>query len=98
MGSQQEPMGIVSLVLAALSLPLYFCCGGLALAANLIGLILGFLSLSKIKGEPARYAGRGLAIAGLVVNGLFLILNVVLMIFVFGLMGLGILAGAASSP
>ncbi len=94
-GAQQEPMAIVSIVLAAVSLPLYFCCGAFALAANLVGLILGFVSMSRIKNEPARYSGRGLAIAGLAVNGAFLVLNIVLMVFVFGMVGLGMLAGAA---
>ena len=93
-GAQQEPMGIVSLVLAAVSLPLYMCCGFFALAANLVGLILGFVSMSRIKNEPQRFQGRGLAIAGLAVNGGLLLLNVILTVFVFGLMGIGMLAGA----
>ncbi len=93
MGHETEPMGIVSLVLAALSLPLYFCCGAFALVANLIGLILGFVSLNRIKSLPNRYTGRGMAIAGAVANGILLLLNIILMVFVFGMMGLGILAG-----
>jgi hypothetical protein len=72
------------------------CCGAFALAANVIGLILGFVSLSRIKNEAGRYNGRGLAIAGHAVNGMLLILNIVLVVFFFGLMGIGLLAGAAS--
>ncbi|MEZ4224474.1 MAG: hypothetical protein R3B13_26225 [Polyangiaceae bacterium] len=88
-------MGIISVVLAALSLPLYMCCGLLALAANVIGLILAFVSHSRIKQEPDRFQGSGLAIAGLAVNGAFLVLNIVLMVFVFGLMGIGMLTSGS---
>lgn len=93
-GSATEPMGIISLVLGVVSVPAYFCCSAFALVFNIAGLVLGFVSLSRVNSQPGRYtSGKGIAIAALVVNALFLILNVVLIIFVFGIMGLGILAG-----
>ncbi len=86
-------MGIIALVLGVISIPVYFCCGPVALAANAVGLVLGFVSMSRCNNEPERYQGKGLAIGALVVNALFLILNVVLIVFVFGLMGIGMLSG-----
>lgn len=91
-GGATEPMGIVSLVLGVISVPAYFCCSVFALVFNLAGIVLGFVALSRVSSQPGRYSsGKGIAIAALVVNGLFLILNIVLVIFVFGIMGLGIL-------
>jgi hypothetical protein len=92
-GSQQEPMAIISLVLGVVAIPLWFCCGLFSLALTVVGVILGFVSLGRFNREPGRYTGKPLAIAGLVVNGLFLVVNVVLMIFFVGIMGIGILSG-----
>lgn len=90
-GGATEPMGIVSLVLGVISVPLYFCCGFFALAFNLVGTVLGFVSLTRVNSQPERYSGKGIAIAALAVNGIFLILNIVLIVFFFGIMGVGML-------
>ncbi|MBK8995310.1 MAG: hypothetical protein IPM35_06070 [Myxococcales bacterium] len=92
-GSGVEPTGLVGLILGVLSLPLYLCCGGLSLVLNLVGLGLGVASLARVRAAPDRYGSRAVAIAALVVNGVLLLLNVVLMLFVFGLMGFGLLTG-----
>ena len=92
-GTQTEPMGIIALVLGIVSVPVYFCCGPVALAANIVGLVLGFVSINRCNNEPQRYQGKGLAIAALVINALFLILNLVMIEFFFGLMGVGLLSG-----
>lgn len=91
-GSQQEPMAIVGLVLAAVAVPMYFCCGAFSLVANVVGLVLGFVSLSRVNSAPERYQGRGLAIGAIIANGLMLLANVVMMIFFFGLMGIGLMS------
>jgi hypothetical protein len=92
-GQQQEPMAIVSLVVGVVSIPLWGCCGPASLAASVIGLIFGFVSLGRLSREPERYTGKPLAIAGLAINGLVTLVNAVLMIFFFGLMGFGMLSG-----
>lgn len=92
-GNQQEPLAIVSLVIGVVSIPLWGCCGPASLAASVIGLIFGFVSLGRFSREPERYTGKPLAIAGLVINALVTLVNVVLMIFFFGMMGIGILGG-----
>lgn len=90
---QQEPMAIVSLVLGVIAIPLWGCCGPASLAVTLVGLILGFVSLGRLNREPQRFTGKGLAIAGLAINGVLTLVNIVAMIFFFGLMGVGILSG-----
>lgn len=60
-------MAIASLVLGILGL---VSCG----ATALIGLVLGIVAMVKIKNSEGRLSGNGLAIAGTVVSGVFLLL------------------------
>ena len=88
-GSGREPLGLVGLILGVLSLPLYLCCGGLSLVLNLVGLGLGVAGMARSRGGGQ---GRAVAIAAVAVNGLLLLLNVLAIVFVFGVMGFGILS------
>jgi hypothetical protein len=90
-GGGVEPTGLIGLILGVLSVPLYLCCGGFSLVLNLVGLGLGFTSLTRVRAAPDRYGSRAVAIAALIVNGLLLLLNVLMILFVFGMMGIGIL-------
>jgi type II secretory pathway pseudopilin PulG len=45
-----------------------FCTFGLFLIGSVVGTILGIVALKKEGREPARYGGRGMAIAGIVLN------------------------------
>jgi competence protein ComGC len=60
-------LAITSLVLGILGL---FSCGLTAL----FGLVFGIIALVKIKNSQGRLSGNGLAIAGIVVSGLFLLI------------------------
>lgn len=66
-GAKTSGMAITSLVLGILGL---FSCGITAL----VGLILGIVALVKIRNSQGRLSGNGLAIAGIVVSGVFLLL------------------------
>jgi hypothetical protein len=57
-----EPLGIAGFIGSLVGLFI----GGVPLGA--IGIIFGALSLSKIKREPARYKGRGLSIAAIIIG------------------------------
>ncbi len=76
---QQGPKGasITSLVLGLVSILL-----GFTFLVPIVGFIFGVVGIRK---EPA---GRGMAIAGLVLNGIFLFGWLLLLIFVFGIFGL----------
>lgn len=60
-------MAITSLVLGILGL---FSCGVTAL----VGLVLGIVALVKIRNSQGRLSGNGLAIAGIIVSGIFLVM------------------------
>jgi hypothetical protein len=60
-------LAITSLVLGILGM---FSCGTTAL----VGLVLGIVALVKIRKSQGRMAGEGLAIAGIVASGVFLLL------------------------
>jgi prepilin-type processing-associated H-X9-DG protein len=62
---QTSGLAIASLVLGILG----FCSGGLS---GLVGVVLGVVALKKIRREPARLKGRGLAIAGICVSTFFI--------------------------
>lgn len=92
-GSQQEPMAVASLVAGIASVPLFACCGLLSLGVSIVGVVLGIASLSRLKSEPLRYTGKPLAIAGLAINAIIVIVTLLLMVFMFGIMGIGALSG-----
>lgn len=77
----------VSLGLGIASLVLGWCCSsGMLLAPG--ALVTGFIALSQMKKDPAKYDGRGLAIGGIVTGSIFLCLYVLILI-IYGLVMLG---------
>jgi hypothetical protein len=61
------------LVCGILSLTLCLCCGGIP--ANVLGLIFSIVALLQINENPQVHAGRGMAIAGIILSAVsFLIL------------------------
>jgi O-antigen/teichoic acid export membrane protein len=92
-GSQQEPMAVVSIVLCVVAIPIWGCCGPASLVATVAGVILGLVSIGRVHREPGRYSGKQLSIVGLVLNALFTLANLILLLFVVGMFGFGILSG-----
>ncbi|PZO71030.1 MAG: hypothetical protein DI634_01180 [Kocuria palustris] len=70
-------MGIASLVLGIVSVLLFWLLG-LFIIAAVIGLILGIVSL--VRASKAR-AGKGFGIAGVILNGLGILINGVVLVF-----------------
>ncbi len=81
-------LGIISVLCAAVSLVFAFvgacCClgqigvligGGLGLLLASVGLVLGIVSLVRIKKNPDELGGRGFGIAGVILNALALLGN-----------------------
>jgi len=62
--SQRKGLAIVSLVLGIIS---FFTFGLLGVGA-IMGIILAAIAMSRVKHEPRKYGGRGMAIAGLVLS------------------------------
>lgn len=65
-------MAIASLLLGIISIPTL----GLIFVGGIAGIILGVIALGKIKSAPAHYAGKGLAIAGIVTSSLSILIAI----------------------
>ncbi len=87
----QQGLAAASLVLGIISITIGWCCYfGLATAP--VAVVLAIAALVQIKNHPTRYAGKGMAIGGLVTGGLyFVFLALVILIY-----GLAFLAGGLS--
>jgi hypothetical protein len=72
---QQNGLAIASLVCGILSLTCFFG------VTSIPAIILGFLALSKIKTDPARFGGKGLAIGGMVTGAISLVLVILYVLF-----------------
>ncbi|MBP9665490.1 MAG: DUF4190 domain-containing protein, partial [Pyrinomonadaceae bacterium] len=89
-GGQNKTLPIVSLILGIGSL----CCY-LAPITGIAALVTGFLGMKNANNEPAEYGGKGLAIAGMVLGGLFFLIGIVYYIFILFFNGLALLMGAS---
>jgi len=73
----RKGLAITSLVLGIISIPTL----GLLVVGAIVAIVLGSIALNRIKKEPAIYAGKGMAVAGIVTGVVSLLL-----IAVFGIM------------
>lgn len=68
----RKGLAIASLVLGIISVPTL----GLIFVGAIVGIVLGIVALSKAKSNPTQYAGKGLAIAGIIISSLSLLIAV----------------------
>ena len=73
-----QTLPTVSLILGVFSLIFVCCYGGLWL--GIPAAIVGFIGMRNADRDPSRYAGRGLAIAGLVIGVVTLVLSLLMLI------------------
>lgn len=86
-GGLNQTLPIVSLVFGVISV----CCY-ISPITGLVALITGFMGMKNANNDPNSYGGKGLAIAGMIVGGVFFLLGVfywLYIIFVVGLAALG---------
>jgi Domain of unknown function (DUF4190) len=79
-----QTLPIISLVFGILSV----CCYVSPLT-GIVAVITGFLGMKNANNDPNQYGGKGLAIAGMICGGLFLLLGIVYWILIF----IGVAAG-----
>ncbi len=82
-----QTLPIVSLVFGIVSL----CCY-ISPVTGIVALVTGFMGMKNANNDPQNYGGKGLAIAGMITGGVFLLLGVlywIYIIFVVGLAALG---------
>lgn len=77
--TRDQTLPTVSLVLGIISMFLVCCAGGIWL--GLPAAIVGFIAMKNIDGNPDRYTGRGLAIAGMVLGIITFLASVFMLIF-----------------
>ncbi|MFM9905079.1 MAG: DUF4190 domain-containing protein [Pyrinomonadaceae bacterium] len=73
-GSQNQTLGIISLVLGILS---FLCLG---LLGSIPAIILGMMQRSKIRNNPGEFGGGGFAMAGIVLGVLNIIVTVIVLV------------------
>ena len=78
--SLDQTLPTVSLVLGIVSFIFALCCYG-GLLFGLPAAIVGFMGLRNVDRDPARYGGKGLAIAGMVLGVITFIISLLLLIF-----------------
>lgn len=86
-GGQNQTLPIVSLVFGIVSV----CCY-ISPLTGLVALITGYMGMKNANNDPNNYGGKGLAIAGMIVGGIFFLLGVfywIYIIFIVGLAAMG---------
>ncbi len=89
-------LGIFSLVLGVIGLftlfptLIFWFCGFLPFFLGIAAVIVGFLGISRIKKDPSKFSGKGLAFAGIGVGAvaivlptLYALLNVGYIVYIF---------------
>lgn len=82
-GGQNQTLPIVSLVFGILSV----CCY-IAPITGIVALITGFMGMKNANNDPSQYGGKGLAIAGMITGGVFLLLGLAYWLYVIFIVGL----------
>jgi hypothetical protein len=75
-GSRDQTLPTIALILGILSLPLLCCYGGIWL--GLPAAVLGFLGMRNADSDRNRYSGRGMAIAGMVLGVISFLASVII--------------------
>src|SRR2546423_4121695 len=68
----RKGLAITSLTLGIVGLPTL----GLCFVGGIAGIILGVKALNKTKEDPAHFAGKGMAISGIIISALSLVLAI----------------------
>jgi hypothetical protein len=87
-GGVNQTLPIVSLVLGIISI----CCY-ISPLTGLAALITGYLGMKNANNDPQNYGGKGLAMAGMIVGGIFFLIGVAYYVIII-LMYAGIIAGS----
>lgn len=77
-GGLNQTLPIISLVLGIVSI----CCY-ISPLTGIAALITGFLGMKNANNDPSQFGGKGLAIAGMITGGIFLVLGIVYYILIF---------------
>ena len=79
-GSRMNPLALTGFILSIVGIP-SFCCCFAVFPLGLAGLICSIIGLNQIKGNPLKYSGRGLALAGIIISILTILFGIGWMCF-----------------
>lgn len=82
--SATNGLAVGALVTGILAIPTTCCCSIGSLPLGIAACVLGGIAMSKIKADPQRYGGKGMALAGLVCGALSILLAIVLLVLGMG--------------
>lgn len=71
-----EIMGLISMIVGIVGLPIAFCCSLFALPFPIASIILGIISFMKISKQPNEFKGKGFAIAGIILGVVVVLLAI----------------------
>lgn len=87
-----QTLAIISLCFGIASVTVGWCCSS-GLLFSPVALVTGFIALSKLKKDPSRYGGRGMAIGGIVTAIIyFSVLILIVLIYGLAIIGSGLTA------
>ena len=81
-GGVNQTLPIISLVLGIVSL----CCY-ISPVTGIAALITGYKGMKNANSDPANYGGKGLAIAGMICGGVFLVLGLLYWLYIIFILG-----------
>lgn len=82
-GGVNQTLPIVSLVFGIVSL----CCY-ISPVTGIVALVTGYMGIKNANNDPRQYGGKGLAIAGMITGGIFLLLGLIYWIYIIFIVGL----------
>jgi len=80
-GPKSSGLAIASLVTGILSLFPGCCCGFIGIPLALVALVMGIISISQINASGGQIGGKGMAIAGTVLGGVAVAVDILAIIF-----------------
>lgn len=88
-GPPQQPQGSDSTALMALiggvaGLLMSFCCWPIGITGSILAIVCGIMVINKADTDPAAAAGKGMAIAGLVLGSIGILASISMLVFGFG--------------
>src|SRR5215510_4871158 len=77
---QKQGLAIASLILGIFSITFGWCCS-IGLVTSVVGIVLGIVSLTQIKNDPANNTGKPLSIVGIVLSSAYVVFWIFIIIF-----------------
>ena len=82
-GQQMNVLALISMITGIVGFPASCCCAFISIPLAIAAIATGAVALVQFRSEPARYTGKGMALAGLICGICVLLLTI--LVFALGL-------------